>query len=59
MARQIKVSVKAVKKGVETLQVLGSNVALCNCWLEMLAVRHEGRKAGRQVDGQPTALSVR
>lgn len=47
MARQIKVSVKAVKKGVETLQVLGSNVALCDCWLEMLAVRHEGRQTGR------------
>lgn len=49
MARQIKVSVKAVKQGVDTLQVLSSNPALCNSssWPEELASRHEGRETCR------------
>ena len=64
MACQIKVSVKAVKQGVDTLQVLSSNPALCNysSWPEKLAIRHQGRQTrqiNRQVDGQPATLSVR
>lgn len=58
MTCQIKVSVKAVKQGVDTLQALGLNPAPLNCssWKEILA-RSEGRQTG-QVDGQPATLSV-
>lgn len=59
MACQIKVSVKAVKQGVDTLQAFGLNPAPLNCssWKEILARRSEGRQTG-QVDGQPATLSV-
>lgn len=49
MACQIKVSVKVVKRGVETVQVPGSDPALGNCssWPEKLSLTHE-RQAGTQ-----------
>lgn len=47
MACQIKVSVKVVERGVDAVQVPGSDRALPNCpsWPEKLSIRHK-RQAG-------------
>lgn len=47
MACQIKVSVKVVKRGVDIVQVLSSDPALCLSWPEKLSITHERQEGTR------------